>query len=643
MSVQFGKCNFDGEPVDPKDLDQVRPLLTPYGPDGEGYLCKESLGILYRAFHLTKESRNEVQPYVSASKVVITWDGRLDNRKELVGQLGREFPANSTDVAIVAVAYEQWGTDCFAKLIGDWALSICDYRDRSLILAKDFVGTRHLYYTVENDRMAWCTILDPLVLFARHCFALEEEYVAGWLSYLPAAHLTPYVGIHSVPPSSFARFARGMQKITKYWDFDPGKQIRYRKDSEYEEHFRAAFAVSVRRRLRSDSPVLAELSGGVDSSSIVCMADNLISGGQIDTPRLDTISYFDNSEPNWDEHPYFTRIEEKRGRTGSHIDIASEHRIAKPYEEDRFAATPGSTSQSLTTVDQFAAILRSQANRAVLSGIGGDETLGGVPTPIPELANLLARTELLELGKQLVAWALARRKPVLHLLAETLAAFVPGKFALGSSPESSIFWLESEFVTRHRAALRGYTRQLRLFDSLPSFQQNVSTLDALRRQLASFPLTNASIYDVRYPYLDRELLEFIYAIPREQIVRPLQRRSLMRRALVGIVPDEILNRKRKAFVVRGPMMAMLAERPKLIELSEEMLTASLGIVSSKKFARTLQQAHLGKYVTFMMRTVEVECWLRHIACWDLWKPCRPSNVGNTKYRARTRLAQSSAS
>src|SRR5271165_5195041 len=107
MSVQFGKCSFDGKPVDPKDLDRVRPVLTPYGPDGEGYFCKDNVGILYRAFHTTKESHNEVQPYLSKSGAVMTWDGRLDNRKELIDLLGGELSVDSTDLAIVAAAYER--------------------------------------------------------------------------------------------------------------------------------------------------------------------------------------------------------------------------------------------------------------------------------------------------------------------------------------------------------------------------------------------------------------------------------------------------------------------------------------------------------------------------------------------------------
>jgi asparagine synthase (glutamine-hydrolysing) len=180
MSVQFGKCNFDGRPVDPHDLDEVRPLLAPYGPDAEGCLCKDNYGILYRAFHTTKESRRETQPHVSKSGAVITWDGRLDNREDLIQRLGGGLSAGSTDLEIVAAGYERWGTNAFAALVGDWAISVWNPKDQSLVLVKDFIGTRHLYYSVDKYRAAWCTILDPLVLFAERSFKLEEEYLAGW-------------------------------------------------------------------------------------------------------------------------------------------------------------------------------------------------------------------------------------------------------------------------------------------------------------------------------------------------------------------------------------------------------------------------------------------------------------------------------
>src|SRR5208282_225074 len=139
-------------------------------------------------------------------------------------------------------------------------------------------GTKHLYYSFDDKQLTWSTILDPLVLFAGRTFEICEEYIAGWFAIpvFPVAHLTPYVGSHSVPPSSSVLLRPGKHIVSKDWDFDPGKRIRYRTDAEYEEHFRSALATAVQRHLRSDRPVLAELSGGMDSCSIVCMADLVI-------------------------------------------------------------------------------------------------------------------------------------------------------------------------------------------------------------------------------------------------------------------------------------------------------------------------------------------------------------------------------
>src|SRR5467141_484912 len=119
MSVQFGRWNFDGRPADREYLANAEGMLAPYGPDGGGTYIKDSVGILFHAFHTTKESRSEAQPHITPSGAVLTWDGRLDNRAELLRQLRDVLSVGSTDASIAAAAFEKWGTICFAKLTGD--------------------------------------------------------------------------------------------------------------------------------------------------------------------------------------------------------------------------------------------------------------------------------------------------------------------------------------------------------------------------------------------------------------------------------------------------------------------------------------------------------------------------------------------
>jgi asparagine synthase (glutamine-hydrolysing) len=612
MSVQFGAWNFDGRPPSTEYVEGVASTLIPYGPDERNFYSNAGLTIVHGAFCTTKESRGEVQPHCSRSGAVIVWDGRLDNRGELRGQVGNTKGCDCTDVSLVALAYEQWGTDCFAKLIGDWAVSIWSPRDHSLILARDPVGVRQLYYTLDENGAKWCTILDPLVLGSTRPLKLDEEYIAGWFSLFPAANLTPYAGIQSVPPSAFVHIQKGMRRISEYWRFNPYKRIVHRSDPEYEEHFRDLFAQSVRRRLRSDAPIVAELSGGMDSSCIVCIADTLMAGGSAEAYTLQTVSYYNDSEPNWNERPYFTKVEEKRGRAGCHINVGPEDIFKYDRETECFAAAPGSVVQSSTTASRLATCLTSHGSRVILSGIGGDEVMGGVPTPTPELADLVARLRLSSLAHQLKMWASAKRVPWFHLLIDTARGFFPPDCLSVSQYRKPAPWLDPEFIRRHRSALTGYESRSKVFGPLPSFQGSVDTLNALRRQLGCYPLPTNPTYEKRYPYLDRDLLEFLFAVPRSQLVRPNQRRSLMRRAMIGIVPDELLNRKRKGFVTRTPLAGISLEWNSLVQLSQEMLSSSLGIVNASAFRETLQVARRGVEVPIvpLTRTLSLELWLR---------------------------------
>lgn len=627
MSVQFGRWNFEGMPLTAGYIKKVTAALAPYGPDSNESYSKNGLSILYRAFHTTNESRREKQPSISPSGAVITWDGRLDNRVDLIGDLGPSvIPCTSkdplsspTDMAIVTAAYDKWGANCLGKLIGDWALSICNPRERSVLLAKDPIGTHHLYYSIEKDEVTWSTLLDPLVLFAGKAFALNKDYAASWFSCFPAAHLTPYVGIEAVPPSCWVVLRQGKQTHGKYWDFDPGKRIRYRRDAEYEEQFRNVFATAVQRRLRSDKPVLAELSGGLDSSAIVCMADAIVAFGA-ESPRLDTISWYDDSyddsQPDYNELPYFTEVERKRGRTGCHINIA----VLRPedgfpqgsdFEGDRFAATPVPNRGLSELFKQFAAYMRSQGHRVTLSGLGGESaTGGGVPTPTPELQDLVATAQGLRLARQLRSWALKMRRPQLPLLFEALRGFFP--FVTENTDPT--LWLHPDLICRRDVAVCKIPSRIKLFGPLPSFQHYLHALDAERRLQAYFVLEPELLRERRYPYLDRDLMEFTYGIPREQVVRLGQRRSLMRRALAGIVPSELLNRKRKRFLQREPKKTISTEWPHLVAMTRNMVSSSLGIVDPDRLLEALQKsAHKREGpIDSLMRTLTLEFWLRHV-------------------------------
>src|SRR5215813_13016225 len=146
MSALGGIYNFDGAPVDDGMLLSLSRGLAGRGPDGGQEVKLGSVSMVYRAFHTNRESRLERQPLVSASGCILAWDGRLDNYRELLAMLRDKVRGHQTDAAIVIAAYRKWGVNFLSRLIGDFALSLWDPQLKRLLLARDLVGTRPLFY-----------------------------------------------------------------------------------------------------------------------------------------------------------------------------------------------------------------------------------------------------------------------------------------------------------------------------------------------------------------------------------------------------------------------------------------------------------------------------------------------------------------
>jgi len=198
---------------------------------------------------------------------------------------------------------------------------------------------------------------------------------------------------------------------------------------------------------------------------------------------------------------------------------------------------------------------------------------------------------------------------------------------------------------------------VKLFGPLPSFQNQVAALDTERKMLAYFDFLPEPLNEMRYPFADRDLLEFMYAIPREQVVRVGRRRSLMRRSLVGIVPDEVLNRSRKALVQQDqgkeqePKKLTSLEWPTFEAIGQQMLGSSLGIVDRDRFLGALQNARRNEEVSLEStgRILTLEFWLRHLArqgvltIWKLTKKRRYSSSLKVQELPASTQPKSSAS
>jgi asparagine synthase (glutamine-hydrolysing) len=615
MSVQAGIWNFDGRPVNQKLLADLSESLQHQGPDGESCHVDGSVALLYRPFHTTAESRREKQPYISRRGFVLTWDGRLDNRVELIPELRSELEANPTDVALVAAAFDRWETDCFRRVVGDWAVSIWKPEQRELLFAADYMAIRHIFYYLKKDRIWWATDLSPLVLLSNGKFHIDDNYVAGYFANAPAAHLTPYLEIREVPSGQFVRVRNGRASVERFWRFSPKSRIRYKSDAEYEEHFRQVFRQSVQRRLRSDSPILAELSGGLDSSSIVCMSDDIIANEGDQLPRLDTISYYDNTEPNGDDSMYFPRIEQMRGRIGIHVDGSQLENSPVSLQCSEFRSLPGTLGER-RKVGAKPADLGRGGYRVVLSGIGGDEFMGGVPDPRAHLADLIIQFKLVTLARQLTAWSLIKRRPWIQLLWHAAIEVLPRTLGQYLAEEGRVeAWIREDFAQRTNLAIRQMSVDEYFGLRLPTRRSCIVGVFLMASKLAKHTPRLSALEEARYPYLDQNLIEFILSIPASQLLRPGNRRSLMRRALAGIVPQDILSRRTKQVGARTPVLVLERHWDELQSVYETSLSSSLGYVHEDRFLKVISDACAGKTVPLVrvLRVISLEYWLRSLA------------------------------
>ena len=350
----------------------------------------------------------------------------------------------------------------------------------------------------------------------------------------------------------------------------------------------------------------------MDSTSIVCMSDSIRRAAKPNAEILDTISFFDDSEASLDERPYFSVTGARRGKVGTHLDVAfSQRTFDSPSSEFGSYQIPGCDSFSVTLEQSLFHSVWEKGYRSILSGIGGDELLGGIPNGLPELADYLVSGKLMTLLRQSVAWSLSDRSPLIETVSNTAryAAALYTRHNPKSRPSPS--WLSKELRDVH-------SNNTHTTDMVPSrigiaphrlenaltWWQILETLPHLSPQILFRP-------EYRYPMLDKDLVEYLFSIPPEQLVRPGRRRLMMRRALRGIVPAEILERRRKAFQLRAPMNAIRAAQPKLERLISSSRTAEMGFidVTSLRCALKATAAGNAEWYQAVLRAIAYELWL----------------------------------
>ncbi|WP_191565589.1 lasso peptide isopeptide bond-forming cyclase [Metabacillus idriensis] len=296
MSAIAGIYHLNHEPIDIEQGRNVMKVLQKFPADVVSTWHKENIFLGCHSQWITPESVGEQLPYYDyESQLAITSDAIIDNRDDLFErlQVDRSDRKDISDSRLILLAYKKWEEESPKYLVGDFAFMIWDERQRKFFGARDFSGTRTLYFYKNDQKFAFCTIIEPLFSLPYVNKALNEQWLAEFIvipvtSDSVSTEATVYKSIMQIPPSHTIKVANGKVEFSRYSNLVEGEKLNLKSNSEYEEAFREVFQKAVVSRLRTHQKVGAHLSGGLDSGSVVSFAAKSL---QEKNKKLHTYSY----------------------------------------------------------------------------------------------------------------------------------------------------------------------------------------------------------------------------------------------------------------------------------------------------------------------------------------------------------------
>jgi asparagine synthase (glutamine-hydrolysing) len=615
MKLQLGLLNTDGRPVAPEHLTTLLGEFADTPAEISGEVADGPLLMAYRGDRITLEEDSETQP-LRHGPYMLTWDGRLDNREDFTTFLGFTNLSIVPDPVIVLKAYQMFGESIFEKLIGEFALTLWSQATRSLFFVRSTCGARTLYYALDKSTLTWSSDFAHLVRVSGVALDVNENYVLEYLVSQPNTKLTPLTKVDAVPANSMVCFENGRLKFTRQlWDPTRIATLRYGSDGEYEEHCREKLTEAVRVRLRAKHTVFSELSGGLDSSSLVLLGDRVLAAKNKPLRNLRTVSCVYEESETCDERNFIRAIEEKRG-----IDTLLVHEqdqtITLGLKDTKFTGIPNGLHCFPGRYPKFAELMRENQSRVLLSGRGGDHLFWSEPDGSAILADAMRGGNLFRAHRECSLWSRFMNVPYHRLmigrvLPQTVRSYFPGMFQYLRQPVPG--WIAPSRSKAIDGVLSGST-DFKACRAIPSQQAKLSVLDHMFRFLGSGFLSEYRELYVSHPYSHRPLVEFCFATPISQFLRNGQTRSLMRRALAEILPAKTKKRLGKGLLDEAILRALRREWDEVGDVRDwQMCQRDFG--EPKHLSDSLQKMRLGflDQGVGLLRLVSLERWFRSLS------------------------------
>lgn len=600
-----GLISQSGAPIQIEVILTMRDQLTHRGPDDHGIYTDSVVGFGHTRLSILDLSSQGHQPMGSEDgQIWLVYNGEVYNFKELRQELeglGSRFCSN-TDTEVVLRSFQQWGEACVHRFNGMFAFAVWDGRRKRLLLARDRLGVKPLFYYSDQGRFAFASELKSLLRIPNFERELDWEAISDFLSmnYIPPP-ASPFRRIRSLPPGHLLSVEDRTITLKKYWDIDYTSDVRSEPEmlSAIDEEIRK----SLRKRLVADVPVGAFLSGGLDSSTVVSLMKEWIP----DRLKTFNVSF---RELSYDESRYAKNVAEALGT--EHFEVPCRPMHLRSHFNDLVWHSDGLAADASNLALYLVSQLASEHVKVVLTGDGADEVFAGYPTYVAD--------RLAAYYRRLPGWF--RRGPV-----PFLAGLLPAsdhKLSLESKVKRFVEGAQYEPGRAHyywRIIFNDSQKQRLIAEDM---RKNIMSRDSAEAYLSHFSgnrgrsdlqrglyadlkvflagsilpkvdnMSMAHSLEARSPFLDFELVELMAKVPLAWKLRGFQTKRLLRTLMRDRLPPEITHRPKAGFNL--PLQQWF--RTELRDFVDEVLSRdaiqSLGFLDWRGIENLKQEHFSGK-------------------------------------------------
>lgn len=554
-----------------KGILQMTDAMSHRGPDAQGNWLGESLALGHRRLSIIDLSDSAAQPMEDCSgRYVLVFNGEIYNFREIKAQL-QSYPFKSSgDTEMILAAYERWGKDCFSKFNGMFALAIWDRVEKELVLARDRMGIKPLYYYQNNGQLVFASEIRSLLASERVPRKLNTDALEEYLQYYSVnSPRTLVAGVQMLKAGYIAVWKAGNLETHEFWSL--AKQGQEAIEAPYEELCKTnldKLSAAVERRLISDVPLGAFLSGGIDSSAIVALM------AQSTEQAIHTFSVvFDEEE--FDESPYSKMIAQKYKTDHHPIKLSPAYFLEKlPFALDAMDHPSGDGINSYVVSEAT----KKEGFTVALSGLGGDELYAGYPVfkqfrkiqsyaAIFQVPASLRKVGAGMLGSFAGKAKMGRLQQILQSPNAHFKSIYPLFREICSPDErkallkvaSEAFDFEKIFHTDQLDAIE----QLPLYSQVGIGEMATYTQNVLLRDTDQMSMAHS--LEVRVPFFDHEVVEYALSIS-DKDKEPEYPKKFLVDSLGQLLPREVVFRKKMGFVfpwvewLRGPLKGLASEK-----------------------------------------------------------------------------------